>query len=89
MSFVIEENRMGASIGFLIWVIREDLRSEESSQDVAYETANSVLSEDIQRIVDTDQILKLGSEIAGTGSDNTKDDRGPSGDVSRRRRNGN
>lgn len=56
----------------------QDLRSEERSENVANEAANTVDSKDIKRIVATEEVLQLGSVVAESAADDTEDNRSPS-----------
>lgn len=59
-----------------------DLRSEEASEEVADEAANTVDGEDIERIVNVEKVLDLGGEVTGDGTNNTEDDSRPGWDES-------
>lgn len=54
-----------------------DLRSKETSEQVADQTTNGVDSEDIQSIIHAKQELQLGGVVAGNGTDNTEDEGSP------------
>lgn len=58
--------------------IQVNLRGEESSQNVSNETANTVNSENVERIVRAEEVLELRGVVAEGASNNTKDDGGPS-----------
>lgn len=69
--------------------VRYVISGEEGSEDVADETANGVLSKNIQSIVDSEEELELGGIVGACGSDNTIDDSGPGGDITGARSDGN
>ncbi len=64
------------------------LRSEKSCAQVAYEATDGVHGEDIQRVVDPQQELKLRSIIACRSRCDTVDDSGPGRHVPRSWRDG-
>lgn len=72
----------------VIWG-KKNLRSEETGQQVADDTTNSVLGKDIEAIVNADPELELGGQVAHNTANNTEDDRRPSGNVAGRWRNSN
>ena len=59
------------------------ISGEESGEDVANETSDSVLSEDIKSVVDTEDELELGCVVGSCGSHNTVDDCCPGWDETR------
>lgn len=60
-----------------------DLRSKESSQEVANDTTNSMFGEDIKTVVDAEPELDLGRQVADNAANHTEDDRGPGRDETR------
>jgi hypothetical protein len=52
---------------------------EESREDVADETTDGMLGEDVESIVDAEDELELGGVVGTGGSDDTVDDSGPCG----------
>jgi hypothetical protein len=54
---------------------------EEGGANVANETADTVDSENVEGIVDTEKELDLGSVVRTGGAKNTKDNSGPRGDI--------
>lgn len=68
---------------------KEDLRSKETGEEVSDDTTDTVDSIDIKRIVNTQDILELGTVVASSSTDNTKDNSGPGWDETRSRSNGN
>jgi hypothetical protein len=63
--------------------------SEEGGQDVANETSNGVLGEDIKSIINAEDELELSGVVGTGGTENTVDDGGPGWDETRARSNGN
>jgi hypothetical protein len=55
---------------------------EEGGANVANETTDAVHGEDVEGVVDTEQELELRSVVGKRGTENTKDNSGPCGDVS-------
>lgn len=55
---------------------------EEGSADVANETTDTVHGEDVESIVDAEEELNLGGIVGKGSSHSSKDDGGPSRDVS-------
>lgn len=66
---------------------RGDLRSEETSHDIASQSTDRMDSEDVKRVIDTKHILELSGEVASNGSNTANDDRAPDRNESRGRRN--
>ena len=54
---------------------------EEAGHEVADYAADAVDGEDVEGVVDLDQVLELGGEVAGDGADDAEDDGGPGWDV--------
>lgn len=65
----------------------DDLRSKDSSQDVADHAANAVDSENVEGIVNANEKLELGSKVAADGANDANDDAGPRSNIARRRSN--
>lgn len=59
------------------------VRGKDTSQQVSDDSSNTVLSEDIEGVVNVDEELELGGVVACGSSDNTVDNSGPWWDVSR------
>ena len=64
------------------------LRGEESGQDVANETANTMHGKDIKSVVASKEVLQLGSIVARDTSADAEDDRSPGWHEARTGRNG-
>ena len=62
------------------YVAGEDSRSEDTGQDVANHTTNTVDGEDVKSIVNTNQELELGGEVAADTADDTNNNGTVSGD---------
>lgn len=60
-----------------------DLRSKERGQEVADDSTDSVLAEDIERIVDPEHVLQLRGVIAADGAYDTEDNGRPGGHKTR------
>lgn len=69
--------------------MRNVVGSEESSEQVADQTANSVHGEDIESVIDFEKVLELGSVVAADTADNTEDNSRPGGNETGTRRDGN
>jgi hypothetical protein len=59
------------------------VRGEDTSQQVANNSANTMLSKDIKGVVDMDEELELGGIVACGSTDDSVDDGSPWGDISR------
>lgn len=66
----------------------KDIRSKDTSQQVTDNTANTVLSKHIERLIDAEHELELGSKVAADTADNTKDESRPRGHITRSRGDG-
>lgn len=71
-----------------IWEEGEDIRSKDTSQQVADNTSDTVLSKHIERLINTQKELELSSKVAADTADNTKDESRPGRDVTRSRGDG-
>lgn len=58
---------------------KKNLRSEETGQQVANDTTNTVDGKDIESLVNAHEELKLGGEVAADATNNTEDNRSPRG----------
>lgn len=61
------------------------VRGEEGVEDEADHSADSVLSEHVERIIDANEELNLGGEVAADAGDDSEQDRGPRRDEAGRR----
>lgn len=77
----IEETALGTGVDTI--ETDDGIGGEESVEDETDDTADTVLSEDIEGIVNADEELDLGSEVAGDASDDTEEDAGPGVDETR------
>jgi hypothetical protein len=66
-----------------------NIRSEETSQEVADDTTDTVLSEHIEALINAKDKLELGAKVASDGADNTEDNSSPRGNVTSARGDGN
>lgn len=67
----------------------KDLRSKDTGENVANDTANTVDSKDIEGLVDADEELELGGEVAADTADDADDEGTPGGDEASGRGDGN
>lgn len=58
-----------------------DLRGKDTSEEVANNTTNTVLSEHIKGLVNTDEELELGGKVADDTAADTEDDSRPGGNI--------
>lgn len=68
---------------------RVDLRGKDASQEITNNTADTVLSEDIEALINSKNKLELGGKVAADAADETKDKSRPGGDVTSTGGNGN
>lgn len=65
------------------------VRSEETGQEVADDATNGVLSEDIESLIDANEDLDLGGEVASSTTNDAEDDSSPGRDETGAGRDGN
>ena len=68
--------------------MRDVIRREEGGEDVAYEAADAVDGEDVQRVVAAQEVLELGGVVARDAAADAEDDGCPCGHVAGARRDG-
>lgn len=68
--------------------VRNVVSSKETSKEVPDETTNTVNSINIKSIINAHDVLELGTVVASSSTDDTKDHGGPGWDVTRGRSNG-
>jgi len=70
---------VGVAVQDFKWVAG-NLRSEDTGEEVADNTANTVLSKNIKRLVNANKELDLGGKVAENTADHAKDNGSPRGD---------